>query len=112
MDQQPMLVWVNVRDAAIDDHKMQAVWGNGAVNEMVRRARARRTWLAGRIANRAHNVFLEPRRQLVGLNNRAGLAAPRRLGQGCVRRGLGGGARPRAERSGAYGARENDSAPE
>src|SRR5215471_18930620 len=112
MDHEPMLAWIAVRNATIDDYEMQTVRGNRAVDEMVWRACARSAWLAARIANRAHDVFLELRRSLVGLDNRAGFEAPRRLGQGRVRQGLSCGASQRPEGGGAHGAGKNDPAPE
>ncbi len=91
---------------------MQTVRGDGAVDEMVRRARALGTRLAVRIAQRAHDVFFEPRRPLVGLDGGAGLEAPRRIGQGRVRWGLGGGAGQRAEWGGAHRTGKDDPAAE
>ena len=79
---------------------------------MVRRARALGSRLAVRIAQSAHDAFLEPRRSLVGLDGRAGLEAPRRIGQRRVRRGLGGGAGQGPEWCGAYRAGKDDPAPE
>src|ERR1700751_2712150 len=108
MDHQPMLARGDGRNAATDNYEMQTVRGNCAVDEMVWCARARSTWLAARIANRAHDVFLEARRSLVGLDDRPGLEAPRGLGQGAVRRGLSGGAGQRAERGGAHSTGKDD----
>src|SRR5260370_39164305 len=78
---------------------------------MVRRARDRGTWLAARIAQRAHDVFLEPRRQLVGPDGRTGLLAPRSVGQGGIPQGLGSGPGQRADSPGAHRAGEDGPTP-
>src|SRR5436309_13380158 len=55
---------------------MQAVGRDRAVEQMVWRARMRGAWLAIWIAERAHHVFLEPRRRAVSRYHVAGYLAP------------------------------------
>jgi hypothetical protein len=86
VNHQAVLVRIDVCVAGVRDHEVQAVRRDGAVDQMVWRARMLGTRLALGIAERARDVFLEPRRHAISWNEGAGLDAPRivheRLG-GC-----------------------------
>ena len=71
--------------AGVRDHEVQAVGRDRAVEQVVRRARVLGARLAVGIAERAHDVFLEPRPHAVIRDEGAGLEAPR-----IVRERLGG----------------------
>jgi hypothetical protein len=91
---------------------MQPVRGDRAIHQMVRRARALSPWLPIRVVQRPYDILLEPRWSFVRPDGRAGLVAPRRIGQRPFRRRLGRGAGQGPEWCGAYRAGEDDPTPE
>ena len=78
---------------------MQPVGRNGAVEQMVRRARPAAARIALGIGQRAHGLVLEPRRHPVGRHRNPGCEGPRIDGKR-----LGGGAGRGASRAHAHGA--------
>ena len=102
-----MLVRVDIRDAGVIDREVQRRRRDGAVDQMVRRARVRVARLVIGIAQRAHDVLLEPRRLLPRRGRAAHGLAPR-----VVLERLGGGAGPRRADAGCGGAGKQDALPE
>ncbi len=112
VDHQPVLVRINVGSAAMRHDEMQPVRGDRTVQQVMRRACALVSGKPVWVVQAAHDVLLEARGPLVGLDRRPRLQAPRRIGQGAARRRFGGGARHRAERRGANRAGEDSAAAE
>ena len=82
-----MLVRVDVGFAASCNHEMQAIRRDGAVEEMMRRARRAAARLELGVAQRAHHLLLEFRGLAIRGDGYAGREAPGTIGQR-----LGGGA--------------------
>src|SRR5262249_56002008 len=93
VDDELVLLRIDVRDAAVIDREVQRVRRDGAVEQMMRRARMRVAELALGIAQRPRHALLESRRRLQRRRDLAELEAPRlvleRLGR---RAGPPGGA--------------------
>ena len=89
-----MLGWIDIRQPGMRDGEEQAVGRDGALQQMVRRARMRVAELVVGIAARADHILLEPRRHLIRRHDRAHFQAPRivleRLGRRAGERGAGG----------------------
>jgi len=94
MDHEPMLVRVDLGFAASRNHEMQAIGRDGAVEEMMRRARRAAARLELGVTQRAHNLLLEVRGLAIRGDGYAGREAPGTVGQR-----LGGGAGHRATRT-------------
>ena len=106
VDDELVLGRIDVRHAAMADGEMQAVRGDDALEQMMRRAGARIARLVLRIVDGAHHRLLEPRRLLVRRNGVADLEAPRP-----VLERLGGGSGG-ADGARAHGAGQHDASPE
>src|SRR5262249_33312431 len=81
MHNQAVLLRIDVRVACVRNNEVQTVWRERAVEQMMRRASVLGAWLSFRVAERAHNVFLESRPCTVVRNGRAGPKAPRIVGE-------------------------------
>src|SRR6266702_4389109 len=94
VDRQAVPGRVDVRSPGVHDREVQAVRRERAVHQMVRSARVRSARLALGIAQRADDLFLEPRALLVGRGDSPGREAPRlvrvRLGRRVFGQGIGG----------------------
>ena len=72
-----MLVRIDVWEPGARHHEMQTVWGNRAVEQMVRRARLAGARLVLGISEGAHNILFIFRRSIIGRDRGADLETPR-----------------------------------
>jgi hypothetical protein len=107
VDDELVLGRIDVRHAAVADGEMQAVGGDDALEQMMRRAGARIARLVLRIVDGAHHRLLESRRRLIRRNGVADFEAPR-----AVLERLGGGPGGGADSARAHRAGEHDASPE
>ena len=103
VDDKPVLRRIDVGNAGMQNREVQRIGRDGAVEHLQRRARMLSAGLALRIAERAHDRRLEPRRLLQHRGDFTWIQAPLRLDQ---RLGCSAG----WQRAGAKGASEHDAA--
>ncbi len=106
VDDELVLGRIDIRHAAVADGEMQAVRGDDALEQVMRRAGARVARLVLRIVDGAHHRLLERRRLLVRRNGVADLEAP-----WAVLERLGGGSSG-ADGASAHRAGQHDASPE
>src|SRR2546430_7975143 len=105
MDLMAVLLRIDIGVAGVRYHEAKAVRGGCALEQVMRRTAVLSPGLAVRVAERAHDAFLEARRYAVSRDIRARRAAPRVVGQGR-------GGRRSGQRVARHGCRERGSAAE